>query len=176
MKGHGHISRACTGRICHVCGALPETNFLKTDNHRFRGYDLLEQFPPPCPAQMGPADIQSGASRMLGSRVHFNIVAQSYYTVGIVGQIVGQHDRMRVLPPRVGVHIMGQGNQMGGYIPKRPRDLRCKTRGWMVVGVLRVTLYGRGTLSLVPLAGEPIAPTKHEHMDVPVYETYIPGG
>ena len=57
MKKHGHISRACTGRISHVCGALPETNFLQTDNHRFRGRDLLEQFPPLCRALMGPADL-----------------------------------------------------------------------------------------------------------------------
>ena len=83
---------------------------------------------------------------------------------------------MRVLPAWVGVDIMGQGNQIGGYIPKRFRDLGCKTRGWMVVGVLSTTLYCRRTLNLVPLAGEPIAPTKHEHMDVPVYETYISRG
>ena len=64
---------------------------------------------------------------MFGPRVHFNIVAQSYYAAGIVGQIVGQQDRMRVLPARVGVEIIGHRNQMGGHIPKRPQDLGCKT-------------------------------------------------
>ena len=54
IKRHGHISRACTGRICHVCGALPKTNFLKTDNRRFRGRDLLEQSPTVTLLKWGP--------------------------------------------------------------------------------------------------------------------------
>ena len=62
---------------------------------------------------MGSSYIESEESRMLRSRVHFNIDAQSCYTAGIVIQTVRHQDRMRSLPARVGVNIMGQSNQMG---------------------------------------------------------------
>ena len=75
MKRHWHIPRACTGCVGHVCSTLPETDFLQTDNHRLRGRDLLEQFPPSSPTQMGATHIESEESRMLRSQVHFNIIA-----------------------------------------------------------------------------------------------------
>ena len=106
MKGHWHIRRACPGSVGHVCSTLPKTDFLQTNNHRLRGRDLLEQFPPSSPTQMGATHIESEESRMLRSWVHFNIIAQSYYTAGIVIQTVRHQDHMRSLPARAGVNIM----------------------------------------------------------------------